>query len=168
MNVTRLRLANFKRFTDLTIDLTSCAGTPKLVLLIGANGSGKSSVFDAFEYLSGQHKGAPQGLDLLGFALRKDGGTAYARYLKKDLDAETSVSCSFGGGFEINRSNESQAAVSPPKWDVQSAFYGRSSLPDHSRSCAAYAATARGSAPTAIARAATSIRTGGSRPTSRK
>ena len=46
MNVTRLRLANFKRFTDLTIDLSSCAGAPKLVLLIGANGSGKSSVFD--------------------------------------------------------------------------------------------------------------------------
>ena len=39
MNVTRLRLANFKRFTDLTIDLSSCAGAPKLVLLIGANGS---------------------------------------------------------------------------------------------------------------------------------
>ena len=57
MNVTRLRLANFKRFTDLTIDLTSCAGAPKLVLLIRANGSGKSSVFDAFEYLSAQHKG---------------------------------------------------------------------------------------------------------------
>ena len=57
MNVTRLRLANFKRFTDLTIDLSPCAGAPKLVLLIGANGSGKSSVFDAFEYLSAQHKG---------------------------------------------------------------------------------------------------------------
>ena len=62
MNVTRLHLANFKRFTDLTIDLTSCAGAPKLVLLIGANGSGKSSVFDAFEYLSALHKGTP--LDL--------------------------------------------------------------------------------------------------------
>ena len=35
MNVTRLRLANFKRFTDLTIDLSLCAGAPKLVLLIG-------------------------------------------------------------------------------------------------------------------------------------
>lgn len=51
MNVTRLRLENFKRFTDLTIDLSPFAGAPKLVLLIGANGSGKSSVFDAFEYL---------------------------------------------------------------------------------------------------------------------
>ena len=43
MNLTRLRIENFKRFTDLTIDLSSFAGAPKLVLLIGANGSGKSN-----------------------------------------------------------------------------------------------------------------------------
>ena len=42
MNLTRLRLENFKRFTDLTIELSSFAGAPKLVLLIGANGSSKS------------------------------------------------------------------------------------------------------------------------------
>ena len=47
MRITKVELKNFKRFTDLTID-----GIPtdaKLVLLIGSNGSGKSSVFDAFE-----------------------------------------------------------------------------------------------------------------------
>ena len=46
MIITELRLQNFKRFTDLTI-----SGIPadnRLVLLIGSNGSGKSSVFDAF------------------------------------------------------------------------------------------------------------------------
>ena len=129
MNVTRLHLANFKRFTDLTIDLSSCAGAPKLVLLIGANGSGKSSMFDAFEYLSGQHKGAPLGLDVFGLALHSgDVERAYVRYLKKNPDADMSVSCAFGGGFEISRSNASQAVAAPPKWDVQSAFYGRSSL----------------------------------------
>ena len=127
MNVTRLHLENFRRFTDLTIDLTSCAGTPKLVLLIGANGSGRSSVFDAFEYLSAQYKGAE--FDPLELALRKgDAGAAHARYLKKDRDAGVSASCSFGGGFEVRRSNASQAVASPPGWDVQSAFYGRSSL----------------------------------------
>ena len=57
MNVETLRLKNFKRFTDLKIDLSSSAAPAKLVLLIGANGSGKSSVFDAFEYLSGPSKG---------------------------------------------------------------------------------------------------------------
>ena len=47
MHITKVELKNFKRFTNLTID-----GIPtdaKLVLLIGSNGSGKSSVFDAFE-----------------------------------------------------------------------------------------------------------------------
>jgi len=50
MRIKSLELKNFKRFTDLTLQ-----GIPedaKLVLLIGSNGSGKSSVFDAFELLS--------------------------------------------------------------------------------------------------------------------
>jgi predicted ATPase len=48
MRIKEISLKNFKRFTDLTIkDIPESA---KLVLLIGANGSGKSSVFDAFEY----------------------------------------------------------------------------------------------------------------------
>ena len=53
MNVKKLRLVNFKRFADLTVDLSSLEEAPKFILLIGANGSGKSSLFDAFEYLSG-------------------------------------------------------------------------------------------------------------------
>ena len=113
MNVTRLRLANFKRFTDLTIDLSSCAGAPKLVLLIGANGSGKSSVFDAFEYLSAQPKGT---------------GHTHSSYLKKNPTAAMSASCSLGGGFEISRSNDSSPITSPTAWDVKSAFYGRTSF----------------------------------------
>ncbi len=134
MNVTRLHLANFKRFTELTIDLTSCAGAPKLVLLIGANGSGKSSVFDAFEYLSAQHKGdtaPPAGRFGDGFSDGFYKGEEQARftgYRKKDLSAGMSVSCSFGGGFEVRRSDALPAAASPPGWDVKSAFYGRSSL----------------------------------------
>ena len=50
MRITSLQLKNFKRFTDLTIE-----GIPKeakLVLLIGSNGSGKSSIFDAFNALA--------------------------------------------------------------------------------------------------------------------
>ena len=48
MRIKEISLKNFKRFTDLAIkDIPESA---KLVLLIGANGSGKSSVFDAFEY----------------------------------------------------------------------------------------------------------------------
>ena len=134
MNLTRLRLENFKRFTDLTIDLSSFAGAPKLVLLIGANGSGKSSVFDAFEYLSAPHKGDPAPPST-GFSSGfSDGfykGEAYEkflRYLKKDPAAQVSASCSFGGGFEVSRSEGSVPIASPEGWDVKSAFYGRSSL----------------------------------------
>ncbi len=50
MKIKSLQLTNFKRFTDLTIqDIPESA---KLVLLIGSNGSGKSSVFDAFEMIN--------------------------------------------------------------------------------------------------------------------
>lgn len=52
MFINKLRLQNFKRFTDLTIDLSAVQPVPKLVLMIGANGSGKSCVFDAFESCS--------------------------------------------------------------------------------------------------------------------
>ena len=57
MNIEALHLKNFKRFNDFTTDLSSLDAPPKLILLIGANGSGKSSIFDAFEYLSGPAKG---------------------------------------------------------------------------------------------------------------
>ena len=52
MFIRKLELKNFKRFTDLTIDLSGENTPPKLVLMIGANGSGKSSVFDVFEWLT--------------------------------------------------------------------------------------------------------------------
>ena len=97
MNVETLRLKNFKRFTDLKIDLSSSAGPAKLVVLVGANGSGKSSVFDAFEYLSGPSKGTSV-------------GDQYRNYVDKNEHADVSVRCSFGGGIVIHRSNHGEVA----------------------------------------------------------
>ncbi len=50
MRIIKLELRNFKRFSDLTID--KIPETSKLVLLIGANGSGKSSIFDGFDFIA--------------------------------------------------------------------------------------------------------------------
>lgn len=52
MRIKKIELKNFKRFTDLTI--SDIPETSKLVLLIGSNGSGKSSLFDAFDWLGKQ------------------------------------------------------------------------------------------------------------------
>ncbi len=56
MKIKSLQLKNFKRFTDLA--LQGIPENAKLVLLIGSNGSGKSSVFDAFNYLEGYISGS--------------------------------------------------------------------------------------------------------------
>jgi len=54
MRIIKLQLKNFKRFTDLTID--AIPKEAKLVLLIGSNGSGKSSIFDAFNSVANANR----------------------------------------------------------------------------------------------------------------
>ena len=49
MRIKKIELKNFKRFSDLVIG--EIPETSKLVLLIGSNGSGKSCLFDAFDWL---------------------------------------------------------------------------------------------------------------------
>jgi len=55
MKITGVYLKNFKRFTELSIKEIPLQA--KLVVLVGPNGCGKSSVFDAFEMLASQGKG---------------------------------------------------------------------------------------------------------------
>lgn len=56
MKVKHLRLKRFKRFDDLTIDLGERPA--RIVALVGPNGCGKSSIFDAFEEKLKDVKGA--------------------------------------------------------------------------------------------------------------
>lgn len=88
MRITKLELKNFKRFTDLTID-----GIPeeaKLVLLIGSNGSGKSSIFDAFDYVVKQFRDdAYSPIPLENY------------YAKNNLKPEVSINFSDGNSISI-------------------------------------------------------------------
>ena len=54
MKIKSIHLQNFKRFTDLKIQNIPVAA--KLVVLLGPNGCGKSSVFDAFHYKSYEYR----------------------------------------------------------------------------------------------------------------
>ena len=47
MKIKKIHIEQFKRFTNLTI--SGIPGTAKLVVLVGPNGCGKSSLFDAFK-----------------------------------------------------------------------------------------------------------------------
>jgi energy-coupling factor transporter ATP-binding protein EcfA2 len=49
MKIRKIALKNFKRFTNLSIE--QVPENAKLVLLIGANGSGKSCIFDFFNFI---------------------------------------------------------------------------------------------------------------------
>jgi len=53
MKISHIKLKNYKRFTDLTI--TNLPPTAKLIILVGPNGSGKTSLFDAFLLWYGLH-----------------------------------------------------------------------------------------------------------------
>ena len=55
MKIKSIHLQNFKRFTDLKIQ--NIPETAKLVVLLGPNGCGKSSLFDAFHYESSAYTG---------------------------------------------------------------------------------------------------------------
>ena len=46
MKIKSIRMKKFKRFTDLTI--CNIPESAKLVVLVGPNGCGKTSVFEAF------------------------------------------------------------------------------------------------------------------------
>lgn len=59
MKIEFIHLQNFKRFTDLKIH--NIPATSKLVVLLGPNGCGKSSVFDALHYQSYGYRGLGRG-----------------------------------------------------------------------------------------------------------
>lgn len=75
MKIKRIRVQNFKRFTDLTLE--DLRGDARGVVLVGPNGNGKSCIFDAIEQVGGRHK--------------QGGLSREADYLAKDPSANWSV-----------------------------------------------------------------------------
>jgi AAA15 family ATPase/GTPase len=123
MKIKKLQLQNFKRFTDLTIDLSEEGNSHKLVLLIGANGSGKSAVFDAFEVAS--RKGDSKGQNMY-----YQKGTIPSSIKIELQDNSPVMTNSIGQFFEFGRpidSNNTPILINSPIFP-ENAFYGRSSV----------------------------------------
>ncbi len=120
MKITKLELKNFKRFDDLTIDLTSLDEPAKLVLLIGANGSGKSSVFDAFEYANKFKKNntPPNGS-------KPKEVRDLSAYYEKDTNKYLTVAFTTNQGHEFHNYSKSESYVKDLPFG---SFYGRTSI----------------------------------------
>ena len=89
MRVASLRLKNFKRFSDLVI--RDIQKTAKLVVVVGPNGCGKSSLFDAFLHWYRQRA---------GFGINSD-----ALYYRKDAVEEFN----WGQTVEVNLHDGAEA-----------------------------------------------------------
>src|SRR5689334_5017559 len=114
MKIQSLQLKNFKRFTDLAIQ--DIPVNAKLVLLIGTNGSGKSSIFDAFEHLSTLAKASV-------FYQPTFEVTEPIKYYSKDESLDYKISILDEKGREHTKT-KAHANISL----TQESFYGRSSF----------------------------------------
>lgn len=115
MKISKIQLINFKRFNDLQIE--NIPETAKLVLLIGSNGSGKSSLFDAFGFIDAAIK---QDIPL--------NNTSWT-YFKKDSNLPVSVK------IQVDKKKEyliSNIDFVKPNLSAN-AFYGRTSFRQLSR-----------------------------------
>lgn len=108
MKIKNLEITNFKRFTNLK--LSNIPATSKLVLLIGSNGSGKSSIFDSFDWLSkGRTKGYP---------------TNGNEYYRKNTSQESSLYVSFHENIKIRKVDDTFEGP----FEIAGKFFGRSSI----------------------------------------
>jgi len=127
MHITALHLVNFKRFTDLTIRTVAVPNTPDskpptLVLLIGSNGSGKTSVFDAFEAVSSLAHSVTRPSELVPTVNAET-------YYRKVHSEDFSVTIALDSGASIVRT--SQVLTSQTIGNTlptATTFYGRTAL----------------------------------------
>jgi predicted ATP-binding protein involved in virulence len=109
MNITEIHLKNFKRFSSLQIE--AIPKNAKLILLVGANGSGKSSLFDGFNFING--------------AIKRDVGTGqeFVDYYRKEKNTPAEVHINIGDtAYTISDTNFGQPSL------PTTSFYGRTSF----------------------------------------
>lgn len=111
MRISNIQLKNFKRFTNLKIEAIPV--TTRLVLVIGANGSGKSSLFDAFSFINNSSKND----------VGNRGHENYYGYFKKDKDTLTNIALEFHDSDKVDILIPSNNRVTVP----EGAIYGRTS-----------------------------------------
>ena len=128
MHISQLALKNFKRFTDLTIDLSALVQPLKLVLLIGANGSGKPSVFNGLDSLSEYYRANDR---LFQDSAVFDDPTEY--YYKINNE-HISITAKFDNSVVLAIGDEEQLTnIKHAEPASKTTFYGRSSLRQISR-----------------------------------
>jgi len=110
MKISKIYLTNFKRFTNLLID--NIPNTTKLVVLIGSNGSGKSSLFEAFGFFDSAIKG--------DVGINEE----FWNYFRKKNEFPVSVKIIYDENKEFTISNENFNR--PPLSNTT--FYGRTSF----------------------------------------
>ncbi len=119
MLIQKLQLKNFKRFTDLTIDLSGEKEIPKLVLLIGANGSGKSCIFDGFEVVNKLVKAKFQ-TSIFGLIKAND-------YSKDKTNFELRLDFNDSEYFQLLQNNNTSNISKSTNFDTN-LFYGRTAF----------------------------------------
>jgi predicted ATPase len=127
MKIKSLQLKNFKRFTDLTLQ-----GIPedaKLVLLIGSNGSGKSSVFDSFELISDMiHRIISTGGEFNSNSGYFAGGKDYSYYHKLPNLVQINLQFADYSTIQCKFSSMSAGQMIFSRPFASNLFYGRSAV----------------------------------------
>lgn len=113
MKIQTFHLQNFKRFKDLHIKNISL--NAKLVLLIGANGSGKSSLFDAFQWL------------ITDAPATAEKQFQHNIYYQKDKQQPISIELN-GNDFQFQKKMNSDGTIQKNLLPPAHAFFGRPSV----------------------------------------